>query len=328
MHIGNHYRFLEFLLWTRRDLYALLAIAAVPTCAFILLDWQWLAIPWMPIALMGTAAAFMVGFKNTQTYNRLWEARQIWGSIVNTSRALGSMILQFPSAESEVKKRIIYRHFAWLTTLRYQLRKPQPWENMTKAANREYRKYYSIPEWETELENLLPLYLPEAEITEILKTKNRATQIGLRQAAALTQLYQSGQLVERAYVELMRRLADLTEHQGRAERIKNFPYPRQFASMNRIFVWIFVTFLPLGLLGEFHKLGELFTWFTIPASILVSWIFTSIERVGQSTENPFEGGANDVPMAALSRTIEIDMREMLGETDLPEPVKPVGNILL
>lgn len=328
MHIGNHYRFLEFVLWTRRDLFVLIVIAALPTCTFELLDWHWLAIPWMPIALMGTAAAFMVGFKNTQTYNRLWEARQIWGGILNTSRTFGSMVLQFIDAEPEAKREVIYRHFAWLTTLRYQLRKPQPWENMTNAANREYRKYYSIPEWETELENLLPLYMSQSEMSEILKTKNRATQITARQSAVLTQLHKSGKIAEYPYVELMRRLADLTEHQGRAERIKNFPYPRQFASMNRIFVWIFVSFLPLGLLGEFHKLGELFGWLTIPASVLVSWIFTSIERVGQSTENPFEGGANDVPMAALSRTIEIDLREMLGETDLPEPAKPVGNILL
>jgi ion channel-forming bestrophin family protein len=328
MHIGNHYKFLEFILWTRRDIYKLILFASIPTAVYQFFHLTWLAIPWVPVALMGTAAAFIVGFKNTQTYNRLWEARQIWGSIVNTSRSLGVMVVNFVHADAREHRKIIYRHMAWLTALRHQLRKPQPWENMSLPQNREYRKFYSIPEWEIALESELPLFLERDEMEAVLKTKNRAAQLNAHQASAFTKLRAKRKIDEYAYVELMRRLADLYDHQGRAERIKNFPYPRQFASMNKVFVWAFVSFLPFGLLGEFNKLGPNFVWLTIPFSVIVSWIFTSIDRVGQSTENPFEGGANDIPMAAMVRGIEIDLREILGETDLPEPRVAMKNILM
>ena len=95
MHIGNHYKIKEFLFWTRRDIYRLFILATIPTALYQLLDWTWLAIPWVPIAMIGTAAAFIIGFKNTQTYNRLWEARQIWGGIVNTSRSWAMMVKYF-----------------------------------------------------------------------------------------------------------------------------------------------------------------------------------------------------------------------------------------
>jgi len=117
-------------------------------------------------------------------------------------------------------------------------------------------------------------------------------------------------------------------HQGKAERIKKFPYPRQFASMNMFFFVLFSFLVPFGMLDEFAKLGDYGVWLTIPFSIMLGWVFTSLEQVGESTENAFEGGANDIPMAALSRTIEIDLREMLEETDLPEPIKPVNEILM
>jgi putative membrane protein len=76
------------------------------------------------------------------------------------------------------------------------------------------------------------------------------------------------------------------------------------------------------------KLGDHFVWMTIPFTILIAWVFHTVEKIGSATENPFEGGPNDIPMASLTRTIEIDLREMLEETELPEPVKPVFNILM
>ena len=69
-------------------------------------------------------------------------------------------------------------------------------------------------------------------------------------------------------------------------------------------------------------------WLVIPFSVLISWMSTSLERVGESTENPFEGNANDVPISQMCRTAEIDLREMLGETDLPPPLAPRNNIVL
>jgi putative membrane protein len=90
------------------------------------------------------------------------------------------------------------------------------------------------------------------------------------------------------------------------------------------------------MLGEFDKLnagsagilqGNM-VWLVIPFSVLISWIYTSLEQVGESTENPFEGSPNDVPISQMSRAAEIDIREMLGETELPASVQPQHNIVL
>lgn len=328
MHTGSHYKISEFLLWTRRDIYVLVILATIPTVLFQVFDLKWIAIPWVPVALVGTAAAFIVGFKNTQTYNRLWEARQIWGAIVNTSRSWGIMSRDFVKSDISDKEQLIYRHCAWLTALRFQLRKPQSWENSNKKHNIEYLKYYKVPEWESKLEEELKKYLSEEEHTYLVGKKNRATQLIALQSKHIKSLRADGKIEHYEYVEMERRLADLYDHQGKCERIKNFPYPRQFASINLFFVWLLVLMLPFGMLNEFQKLGDHFVWLTIPFTVIVSWVFTSMEKVGEATENPFEGGANDIPMAALSRTIEIDLRDMLDENQLPDPITPTNNILM
>jgi putative membrane protein len=328
MHSGSHYKLKEFLLWTRRDVFKLILIATIPTVLYQVVDLKWIAIPWVPVALIGTAAAFIVGFKNTQTYNRLWEARQIWGGIVNTSRTWGIMSKDFVHADSDEIKTLFYRHFAWLTALRYQLRKPQPWENSNKPYNIEYRNYFNVPEWEIPLEEELKKYLSEEEFKYVLTKKNRATQLLAMQSQHIKSLKDKDLINTYEYVEMERRLADFYDHQGKCERIKNFPYPRQFASINLFFTRLLVLTLPFGILNEFQKIGNEFVWLSIPFSVIVSWVFTSMEKVGEATENPFEGGANDIPMAALSRNIEIDLRDMLNEQDLPEPITPINNILM
>jgi putative membrane protein len=335
MHVGTSYTILEFLIWTRRNIYRLIVVGLVPVILYEILDLKWLAIPWTVVGLLGTATAFLVGFKNTQTYNRTWEARQIWGSILNTSRAWGITSRDF-IADGSVGKMLIYRHFAWLTALRYQMRDPRVWENNIKLYNQEYSQFYSIPEKETPLEEELAKYLSETELKYILSTKNRAAQILGLQSKALKALVDSGQLDNFRFLEMEKLLRDFYEHQGRSERIKNFPYPRQFATINSVFINLFCLMLPFGMLREFDKMNEFVSgwlqghlvWLVVPFSVLISWVFTSVEQVGESTENPFEGGANDVPISQISRTIEIDMREMLGEVDLPPALQPKNNIVL
>ncbi len=327
MHAGNQYSLKEFIVWTRRDIYALLFLAAVPTILFQLFNWHWLAIPWVPIAMIGTAAAFIVGFKNTQTYNRLWEARQIYGAIVNSSRSWGVMARDFVK-DPAAQKTLIYRHIAWLTALRFQLRESRKWENTEKKYNIEYKRFYKIPEKESNLETELKALISEEDATYVLQKKNRATQLISLQSLHLKQLKEAGHIEPLNYIELQNMLVNLYEQQGKCERIKNFPYPRQFASINKFFIVLFISIVPFGLLNEFQKMGEHYVWLNIPFSIIVCWVFSSMERVGEATENPFEGGANDVPITALSRTIEIDLREMLDETELPPALQPVNNILM
>ena len=257
------------------------------------------------------------------------------GAIVNDSRTWGIMTRDYvvdpenPAHNShEVHQRVIYRHIAWLTALRFQLRQPKPWENMEKPHAKELREHYRIPEWETNLEDELRDFLSEEDLAYVWKKKNRATQLLSLQSADLKKLKAEGFIDAFPYVEMESVLKDFFTHQGKAERIKNFPYPRQFASINLFFINLLCFLLPLGMLSEFAKLGDHGVWLTIPFSVLVGWVFKSLEQVGESTENPFEGGANDIPMASSSRTIEIDLREMLEETELAAPVEVVNQVLM
>jgi len=336
MHIGRSYQLKEFLVWTRRIIYWVLVIGAAPTLLYQGLGLKWLAIPWTVVALLGTATAFIVGFKNTQTYNRTWEARQIWGSILNSSRTWGTMSRDFLRKNPQKTQELVYRHFAWLTALRYQMREPRAWENSSNRSNEEYKKFYTIPERESNLETELAKYIPAEELTYILSTKNRAVQLMSLQSKTLGDLFEHKELDSYQFVEMERIVKDFYDHQGKSERIKNFPYPRQFATINGFFIKLFCFLLPFGLLKEFDKLNESvegimkgnMVWMVIPFSVLISWVYTSLEVVGESTENPFEGSANDVPISQMSRTIEIDLREMLGETDLPPALQPKNNIIL
>lgn len=334
MHSGQHYTLKEFILWTRQIIYWLLPVSAIPVIIYDIVGWKWIGVPWVPVALVGTAAAFIAGFKNNATYARAWEARQIWGSIVNGSRAWGIMVRDFvkhadKDEAQRIHRELIYRHIAWLTALRFQLRESRAWENTkTKSYNREYRNYYSVPEWESSLEEELKQYLAETERQYVLAKKNRATQIMALQSAQLKRLNESGAIDTLCLVEMENLLKDFYTYQGQSERIKNFPYPRQFASINLFFIRLLALLLPFGMLNEFSKLGPYMVWLTVPFSVMVGWVFLSLEQVGESTENPFEGSANDIPITSMSRTIEIDLREMLDEKDLPPAIQAINKILM
>jgi putative membrane protein len=164
-----------------------MVLGVVPVVAYQIGNIKWLGIPWTVVALLGTATAFIVGFKNLQTYNRTWEARQIWGDIINSSRAWGTMSRDFFD-NAEKSKELVYRHLAWLTALRYQLRENRAWETTSKAHNAEYLKYYSIPEMQTALETELAKYLPDAELKQILATGSKATQIMSLQSKTIKEL--------------------------------------------------------------------------------------------------------------------------------------------
>jgi putative membrane protein len=335
MHTGRSYTLFEFLDWTRRDIYVLIVLGVVPAAAYQTGNMKWLAIPWTVVALLGTATAFIVGFKNLQTYNRTWEARHIWGDIISSSRAWG-MISRDSFDKADTSKELVYRHLAWLTALRYQLRETRAWDTTTKAHNAEYLRYYSIPEVQTPLEAELARFLSPAELVQILATGSKATQILGLQSKAIKGLFARQVIVVTQFVEMQRSIRDFLFQQGRCERIKDFPYPRQFASINSFFLKLFCLLLPFGLLREFDGLNESvegvikghMVWLVIPFSVLISWVYTSLGRVGESTENPFDGSPNDVPISQMCRAAEIDLRAMLGETDLPSPLEPRNNIVL
>lgn len=332
MHAGKRFTLKQVVYWTRRDIYFFCAYSTIVTSLYFFFDFKWLVIPWVAIGLIGTAAAFLIGFKNTQTYARLWEARQIWGSIVNTSRTWGVLCRDTVRNDREASKKLIYRHMAWLTALRYQLREPRTWETQQIKSNIEFARYFKVPERESSLEKELQKYLSEEDLNYLLSKKNRAAQLLGMQSKLIQELKDKGKLSELEAIELEQQIGQLFEHQGKSERIKNFPYPRQFATINQMFVRLFFTLLPLGIIQEFNKLAEdngvWFVWVAVPCSVIVSFVFHVMERIGEATENPFEGGANDVPISAISRTIEIDLRDLLDEENLPPVLQPVNDILL
>src|SRR5687768_5344955 len=335
MRISKRYTLPEFLDWTRRKLYVVLALAIVPVALYQLLGWTWIALPWSVAVLLGTAASFIVGFKNAQTYNRTVEAQQVWTAIASASRYWGTICRDFPTNPRSTKA-LVYRHLAWLTALRYQLRGRRVWESVTSSANAEYRRFYSIPETESPLEAELAKYLPEDELKQVAATRNKASWLVGAQSRTIRDLFASQELAVLHHTEMQKTLKELLDQQTRSERIKNFPYPRQYATINTIFVWCFAALLPSCVIREFDRLNDgvsgLFAghmaWLAIPFSALVSWMYVSLDQVGESTENPFEGGANDVPISQISRLVEIELREMLGETTLPSLLRPQNHVIL
>jgi putative membrane protein len=336
MHIGKSYKIAEFLYWTRRSILSLFLLGSLPTVLYQVFDLKWLTVPWPVVALLGTATAFIVGFKNVQTYNRTWEARQIWGAAMSASRAWAMMCRDFIT-DSDRSREVIYRHFAWLTALRYQLRTERNWETTYKSHNKEYKqRFYNIPEHEIPLEEELSKYITKEELEHILPKSNKAVQLLGLQSEALRKLNDQRLLEDFRFLAMHNALREFSNHQGKSERIKNFPYPRQYATINTYFVKLFCLLLPFAMLGEFNKLNDTvagvlkgnMVWLVIPFSILISWVYTSLDQVGESTANPFEGNANDVPISQMSRNVEIDIRELLAETDLPPALQPQNNILL
>jgi len=335
MRTDQTYSLRETLVWTRRELAVFVALATVPTALYALGGITWIAIPWLPISLIGTAVAFITGFKNNASYGRLWEARKIWGGLVNTSRLWTAQALDYTredreeAAEGDVEERrkLVYRTLAFLTALRYQLRQPQAWENMDQRHAVEYQRNYRVAEWTGDLAEELSAFLEPGELENALRAPNRATQILALQSSHLQDLVARGMLNDFQRLSLTKTLERFFDDQGRSERIKKFPYPRQFAALNLYFIWLFIGLVPFGLLNEFAALGEGFVWLTIPASTIVAWVFHTMDKIGGASENPFEGGPNDVPITSMVRTIEIDLRQMLGEVDIPPAIEPVNNIL-
>ncbi len=294
------------------------------------------SIPFLPLSTIGIAVAFYVGFKNNASYDRFWEARKIWGGIVNSSRTWGNQVLNFVTTyrsfadiSSEdlhlIQKKLIYRHLAWLNALRLQLRQPT---SFSPKHPRSVKSYLTGSDERMNWDNGVACFLGKTEYDEMIGNANTATQIIRKQGDDLRQLmHESGMIDDFRHMEMMRVLELFYDYQGKCERIKNTPFPRQYAYFSQIFTWIFILLLPFGMVGEFAKMGHSNIFLTIPFCVLISWVFSTMEVVGDNSEDPFENFINDVPMTALCRTIEIDLREMLGETDLPPKIKPENDIL-
>ena len=297
----------------------------MPVCLYELAGWHWLAIPWTVVALIGTATALIVSFNNTQTYARTVEAQQVWTSILNSSKAWGLMSRDYLK-RPDATRLLVNRHIAWVTALRYQMRRQRAWESTLRHTNAEYQASYAVPEKESPLDSELARYLEDDELRAVRVSRSKATLLMANQSRAIRDLFTGGEIAINFFIEMEKAIKELLDLQGRSERLKNFPYPRQYAIVNALFIRIFCILLPFGMLKEFDALHRV--WLVIPFSVLISWMYTSLQQVGESTENPFEGGANDVPIAQVARMIEVELRTLLGDAGLPPLLRPKNNIIL
>ena len=240
----------------------------------------------------------------------------------------------------KIKKTIIMRHVAWMTSLRHALRTKKPWETIVGSkSNKEHMGTINVVEHKFSLQEELDGYLTEDEKDYILGMTNKQAACLNLQSKHFKKLKLDGLIDDFRHMEFKNLIGELFTLQGKVERIKNFPYPRQFATLNLFFAWIFIILLPFGMMHEFSEIGHSlardestnlinsliaknFVWMTVPISIAISWVFMLMEMVGDVSENPFEGSRNDVPITTISRAIEIDIREMIGDDkkNIPNPI--------
>ena len=287
-------------------------------------------IPWEPIGVLGIAVAFYLGFKNNSSYDRAWEARKIWGSIVNNSRTFGAAVVSFVQSEDDedvrkIHKELIYTHIAWLTALRHQLRISQQWEHIKNRINGLYAPSFS-EDFHNKLEEELQQYLTSSETRKFGGKSNIATQILKMQSIRLQELRNKDYYDDFRHMEFHQLISTFYTDQGKSERIKNFPFPRQYASVGYWFTIIFCVIVPFGLLDV---VGEPNILLMVPLlSGLITWVFLLMEKIGDYSENPFEGTYNDTPITAISRSIEIDLREMINDSNIPKPLREEKGYLM
>jgi putative membrane protein len=314
--------------------------------AYSAADLEFLRVPFLPISTLGTALAFYVGFKNNSAYDRFWEGRKIWGGVVNVSRTWANNVMAYVDADEDhpereaVRRELIYRHLAWVNALRLQLRRTSRFlskPSVTTAKRLRDHGSHMRNNWDQELSP----FLSETELRAVSDKLNPATHLVVTQGQLIARLKKEGRVDLFHQIELMKNLEELYTLQGKCERIKNTPLPRQYADYSRVLTNVFSFLVPLGMLDVFgdqiRAANPEALWISLDAwryvvpmlmsSALVVWAFRSMESIGDASEDPFERSMNDVPMNALSRTIERDLRQLLGETDIPPAETPADGIL-
>ena len=336
MHVGRRYRFIQFLGWTRREAGTLFCWALFATLLLQVSRWNFLTVPVPILTIIGSALAIIIAFKNQQCYARFNDALVLSGQLITNSLILANRLTSLigqPEAAS-LRKDIFYRHFAWLTALRFFLRDRKVWENASEAGNVRFMAALPTPESRSTLRDELKAYVSAADVEKVMSHRGDKEALILHwQYEAVADLRDNKLVSEYMWSVLATALDDLARLQGALKRIKNYPYARNFYSIAVFLVKIFAAIVPFGLFPYAQELGrsagiEHWTvWLNVPFSVLVGWSFIALEKVGENSSNPFEGGANDVPISFIARRIEIEMRTMLGEqTDL-KPVEAKHDIL-
>ncbi|MCG9910658.1 MAG: hypothetical protein MH137_05085 [Flavobacteriales bacterium] len=271
---------------------------------------KFIEVPLSIVGIMGTALAIILGFRNSSAYDRWWEARRIWGEIVNESRTLTRQVItivdpeKVPAALWNESVSIVHRQLAWIYALKLQLRGQQ-----------------DLSQWEKEVKPLVS----EKEYELVMSLSNKATQLMMMQGRAIKKINSDHTLDTYSYIQMDDTLTRLTNLQGGSERIKNTPLPKPYDYYTLAFLYIFVALLPFGIMNELQ--GQSISFLVFPVSIVVSWIFYQIYILGKVLSRPFDNLPTDVPLNALCRIIEIDLRQVLLENEIPKPITPQHGVL-
>src|SRR5690606_8737693 len=193
MHTGKSYRFGEFVFWTRRSIYVLLLVNAIPVLLYQVDGLKWLVVPWGVVRLLGLTVAWRVGLRSLKAYNRMRATEDVWSSIVSRSRAWG-LLCRDLVADRDAVRQLLYRHLAWLTALRYEMRTAKAWEGQDKPHNIEYMRKHGVPERERPLYAELARYVSGPEAAEIVSAGSRATRVISLQSQQLSQLREEGRI--------------------------------------------------------------------------------------------------------------------------------------
>ncbi len=270
-----------------------------------------IALPFSIAGILGSALAIFIAFRNQSSYARWWEARTIWGGIINNSRIFArQMIANVDHAvnigkasntdASLYKKEMIDRQIAFAHSLRLHLRKQNSLE---------------------EFQHLLS----ENEF-ELIKIKQNRPNILLHtQGIRIKDAMQKEMLGAFDNISMEPNLATFSNWQGACERIKNTPLPMNYQYFTKLFLYVFIFVLPICLIGDFAKMN--IDFMIIPVSFIICFVFAVMNRVGEINENPFENKITDIPMTAICHSIERDLKEMLGERDLPPKLEPIDGYL-
>jgi putative membrane protein len=266
--------------------------------AYQWLHWEWVSSRHIPLALYGSAIGLVVGFRNSLAYSRWWEARTLWGQIVNNSRSLSRQVCEIPPTDprmAEMQRRIVYYQIAFMHALRQQLRGLDP------------------------VAAIQPM-MSSGELAEVAGQNNIPLALQWKMGRILREAQSSGLIDHWTWQSIDRTLCDLMAAQGGTERIKNTPLPKQYDFFPMLFVQIYCFLLPAGMVAG---LG----WFTPLGSTLVGFIFLALDRIGRNLENPFDNTIYDLPLTAMTINTEINLRQMLGESNLPSSACATNGVL-
>ncbi|MDR6786595.1 putative membrane protein [Pedobacter africanus] len=253
---------------------------------------QHIEIPSIIPTLLGTAIAFFIGFNNNQAYDRWWEARKIWGALVNDSRSYTRALVNYVDGDQIIPKRMVLRHIAFLYALKANLRGT--------------------------VDEIYIKYLSEEDLKEIKIHSNTHNAILNIQARDLQLLSKLNHVDGFRFIEINEMLVRFSDSMGMSERIKNTVFPTTYSYLTKVFIWLFVVTFTLVIS---HTTGV----YSIFLGWLIGFVFVSTQINGMSMVNPFENNSAGVPLNQITRTIEINLLQMLGEKDIPEPVKPIND---